>query len=154
MAVDTQATSPASTAGQTQPLATKPVPGPVVNRANDLAEAPAAGDGNLKPDARLANLITDISVEEGVDPELAVSIARCESGWRQFDNSGEVVRGKVNPADVGVFQINETFHLKASRARGYDIYTTRGNIRYAMYLIKKEGSSPWNYSKKCWIGKV
>jgi hypothetical protein len=111
-------------------------------------------DDDLQPDLALADQITAISKEEGVDPQLAVSIAKCESGLRQFDANGHVVRGNINPADVGVFQINETYHLKNSRAAGYDIYTTEGNIRYAMHLIKKEGSSPWDYSKKCWVDKA
>ena len=119
------------------------------NLSNQLTK----GD-DLKSDFALVDMITDISNEAGVDPQMAINIAKCESGLRQFNNDGEVVRGKVNPADVGVFQINETFHLKSSRNRGYDIHTTEGNIGYAMYLIKRQGTVPWNYSKNCWVNKA
>src|SRR6185503_2906496 len=36
---------------------------------------------------------------------LLIDIARCESTFRQFDENGQVLRGKVNKGDVGVMQI-------------------------------------------------
>ena len=83
-------------------------------------------------------------------PAEMIEIARCESGLRQFDENGEVLRGKINPKDVGIFQINEYYHLEASRALGYDIYTREGNIGYAIYLYNLQGTQPWNWSRGCW----
>jgi len=88
--------------------------------------------------------------EVGVDPILAHKIAFCESTLRQFNEDGSVLHGVHNSSDVGVFQINEKYHLAKSRELGYDIYTTDGNIGYAMYLLKKEGSRHWHWSKPCW----
>jgi hypothetical protein len=85
-----------------------------------------------------------------IDSKLAVKIAFCESRLTQFDSDGKVLRGKQNPQDVGIFQINEKYHLEASQKLGYDIYTTEGNIAYGLYLLKKEGSRPWAWSKSCW----
>jgi len=99
-------------------------------------------------------MIRKASRENGVDEDLAVAIARCESSLRQYDKDGGIVRGKVNPKDVGVFQINEDYHLRRSQTLGIDIYTTSGNIEYAMTLIKKSGNQPWSSSKACWANHV
>lgn len=79
-----------------------------------------------------------------------VEIARCESHFRQFDKNGNVLRGEINKQDVGIFEINEYYHLKESKRLGYDIYTIEGNIGYARYTYDKQGTRPWNWSKPCW----
>jgi hypothetical protein len=95
-------------------------------------------------------LIQGLSSHYGVDGALALEIARCESRLQQFREDGSLVRGRKNPADVGVFQINEKYHLARSRAEGFDIYTTAGNIGYAMWLMKHDGDRHWHWSEKCW----
>ena len=77
-------------------------------------------------------------------------IVGCESKFRQFTKSGAVLRGALNRHDIGLFQINETYHLDTSRKLGYDIYTLDGNIGYAKYLFKHYGTKPWGWSSKCW----
>lgn len=94
------------------------------------------------------------SVKEQVQcafPEtpIMLEIARCESQFRQFKD-GNVLRGELNADDVGVFQINEHYHLEASKKMGLDIHTTKGNIDYAKYLYQHQGTTPWNWSKNCW----
>ncbi len=98
----------------------------------------------------LDQLIAEKAKEVGIKSDLAKSIAFCESTNRQFAKNGSVLRGQTNPEDVGVFQINEKYHLERSRALGFDISTTEGNIDYAMWLMKREGTKHWNSSKKCW----
>lgn len=95
-------------------------------------------------------MIVALAAKHNVNENQALEIARCESHLRQFAEEGEVLRGVQNPADVGVFQINEFYHLEKSKTLGYDIYTTRGNIEYAMWLMTKEGVRHWNYSRGCW----
>lgn len=102
-------------------------------------------------DLSMADRITRAARNSGVDASLARKIAFCESSMRQFDTkTGEVVRGIRNPSDIGLFQINEKYHLTRSRELGFDIHTTEGNIAYALYLLKQEGSRHWNWSKPCW----
>lgn len=84
------------------------------------------------------------------DEPLLVDIARCESTFRQYDKAGNILRGKVNSADVGVMQINETYHLDKAKAMGLDIRTTQGNVAYAKYLYDTQGAAPWSASQKCW----
>jgi hypothetical protein len=77
-------------------------------------------------------------------------ISWCESKNRQFNADGSIHRGEINPQDVGKYQINEFYHLEASRKLGMDIYTEEGNTMYALYLYEHEGTTPWNWSKSCW----
>jgi len=60
------------------------------------------------------------------------------------------LRGRVNKKDAGMFQINEKYHLKTAEELGLDIHTTAGNIDYAIYLYKTNGTKDWNASKKIW----
>ena len=99
-------------------------------------------------------MITVLAKKNDIDTTLAIEIAQCESEHRQFNEHGTVLRGRQNPADVGVFQINETWHLADSQKLGYNIYTAKGNIEYAMYIMKKDGARHWKYSKPCWGKKV
>ena len=95
-------------------------------------------------------LIKEISGRYGIDQDLALDIARCESRLQQFHEDGSLVRGRKNSHDVGVFQINEEYHLERSRVRGFDIYTAAGNIEYAMWLIERDGDRHWRWSQSCW----
>lgn len=76
-------------------------------------------------------------------------IARCESGMRQFNPDGSVLRGVVNSKDVGMFQINEFYHLADAKRLGYNIYTLEGNIGYAKHLVRTQGYRPWVHSNSC-----
>ncbi len=95
--------------------------------------------------------IIDASVKYGLDTDTALRIAKCESNLRQYnEETGNPLRGQQNPKDVGVYQINEEYHLEQSQVLGFDIYQKDGNIEYAMWLMKKEGNRHWNWSKPCW----
>jgi hypothetical protein len=90
------------------------------------------------------------AIESGVDVSVALRIASCEGGLRQFNPDGSVLRGIINPHDIGIFQINEKYHLKNAQKLGFDIFTQKGNVDYAIDLMEKEGTNPWNWSKDCW----
>ena len=88
------------------------------------------------------------------DDPILVDIARCESAFRQYDKDGNILRGRVNNSDIGVMQINETYHLEKAKSLGFDITTTVGNAAYAKYLYDNEGAAPWSASQKCWAKPV
>ena len=94
--------------------------------------------------------ISATTTPENLIPPILLKIAQCESGGRQFNKDGSVLRGKVNPQDVGLYQINEFYHLKQAQEMGIDIYTEEGNEAYALYLYDTQGTKPWNWSKGCW----
>ena len=117
------------------------------------------GNGNSTPapviiatvqEYTIPELIKELSGRYGVKPTLAFDIARCESRLQQFREDGSLVRGRKNSYDVGVFQINEEYHLERSKALGFDIYTAAGNIEYAMWLMKRDGTRHWRWSEGCW----
>jgi len=84
------------------------------------------------------------------DTPILAEVARCESGFRQFDSNGNVIRGKVNKGDIGIMQINKYYHEDDATKLGIDIYTIDGNLAYAEHLYQKYGLDPWVSSSKCW----
>lgn len=87
------------------------------------------------------------------DIPIMIEIARCESSFRHKDSTGNVLRGNVNKADVGVMQINEKYHADTAVRLGIDIYSLDGNMEYARYLYDTQGTKPWFHSSKCWNSK-
>ena len=83
-------------------------------------------------------------------PPIFARIAYCESRDRQFDEDGDVVRGSVNPYDVGRYQINMLHWADEASRLGNHLYTENGNEAMALYLYKKYGTKPWRSSQKCW----
>lgn len=79
-----------------------------------------------------------------------MSIAYCESRWRQVNSDGSVLKGKVDNDDVGFMQINLRYHADKAKELGFDLNTPGGNILYARWLYDKEGTQPWSASKPCW----
>ena len=84
------------------------------------------------------------------DIPIMIEVAKCESHFQHLDKNGEIHRGVVNSADIGVMQINEFYHLERSVEENYNIYTLQGNTAYARNLYGREGTNPWNSSKSCW----
>ncbi len=84
------------------------------------------------------------------DNPIMAKIAFCESGLKQFNDDGSIMRGWMTPADVGVMQINEGYHGERAKALGINIYTIEGNLKYAGLLYNEQGTQPWSASKPCW----
>ena len=121
----------------------------------EVAQAATAKEVATLQTNSIPQLIATKSKEHGVDANLTQAIAFCESTYKQFDaRTGTVLRGVHNPLDVGLFQINEKYHLKKSQELGFDIYSVEGNIDYALWLLKAQGAHPWKWSKPCWSPKI
>lgn len=88
-------------------------------------------------------------------PEL-LPICSCESVGvpdavpQHFNKDGTVIRGKVNSDDIGMCQINLKYHKAVADKMDLDLFKEDDNIKYANYLYNKQGTKPWNWSKKCW----
>jgi hypothetical protein len=98
------------------------------------------------------------AVEKRVVPEQSVppilrKIALCESQNTHYDRQGNVLRGTVNPYDVGKYQINTAVWGTVATQLGYDLYDEQGNEQMALYLLHHYGSMPWQQSAKCWVRK-
>lgn len=81
---------------------------------------------------------------------ILAKISKCESGYRQFDSHGQILRGEVNKDDVGLMQINEFYQGDKAKKLGLDLETVQGNLAYAKHLFDTEGTTPWSASQKCW----
>ncbi len=84
------------------------------------------------------------------DTPVLAEVARCESRFRQFGTDGTVLKGEVNPHDIGVMQINYKYHGEEAEKLGLDLYTVDGNMAFAKVLYDKYGTRPWKASKPCW----
>jgi len=84
------------------------------------------------------------------DIPMLVKICNAESGGRQFNKNGDVLRGTVDKSDIGFCQINERYNNDLARKLGYDIYTEQGNKDFAVHLFFTRGTEPWNASKANW----
>jgi len=138
----------ASSTGPTlalNPLLTEATKSPVVQTVEYSVDRPES-----LPALRIYNEIIETSKRYGISTDNALRIAHCESGFRQYDENGDILRGKQNPFDTGIFQINEKYHLEKSQALGFDIHQKTGNIEYAMWLMKNETNKHWKWSKGCW----
>ena len=79
-----------------------------------------------------------------------ISVARCESGLRQFNFDGTVILGKVNPLDKVILQINTKYHQQEADTLGYDLDTLEGNLKFGRWLYEHQGLQPWSASSDCW----
>lgn len=96
------------------------------------------------------DIIRNVSSEKNINPRVLIEIAKAESELRQFNKDGSVLRGYINPDDVGIFQINEYFWLEKSKELGLDIYSAKGNVEMAIWIFMHHGTDPWNWSKSKW----
>ena len=80
------------------------------------------------------------------DPERALTVAFCESGYQ----TGVISRTR----DYGLFQINKKVHEHGIvAALGYtmdDMLTLEGNLAVARSLYNGSGWGPWYMSSGCW----
>lgn len=84
------------------------------------------------------------------DIPLLAEVARCESGFRHKLDDGSILKGKVDPADTGVMQINRRYHEESATALELDLDDIYHNMAYARHLYETEGIRPWNSSMPCW----
>lgn len=75
-----------------------------------------------------------------VDVPVMIEIARCESKFRQFTDSGAVLRSQ---GMIGVFQFFESVHIAPALKLGFDLETVEGNLKYARHVYTQSGSTPW-----------
>lgn len=121
-----------------------------------VIEAPVGNESNVNETySEISEQVKVKTTQEIVDEHFADTpilkkIAACESHHKQFNDDGSVLRGIVNPQDIGYMQINEKYHLGTALKLGLDIYTLEGNLEYAKYLYRTQGVKPWIHSSHCW----
>lgn len=99
----------------------------------------------------LAEVNTEAIVREYFeDIPIMIQVARCESTFRHTLSDGSVLRGKVDPADTGVMQINKRYHLETAEKLGLNLDNIYDNMAYARHLYEEQGTQPWSASAPCW----
>lgn len=97
-----------------------------------------------------AQTVEEYVREYFADVPVMAAVAKCESRFRQYDKNGSVLRGEAVREDVGVMQVNETYHKAVAQKLGLDLTVIQDNVAYARYLYDQKGTQPWNSSKACW----
>ena len=97
----------------------------------------------------LEELIFDVFAKEGNSVAAKmVAICREETGLRHYNDDGTVFRGKDNLEDMGLCQVNATYHAGLARNLGFDPHdhTPADNVRWAYALYQRDGFDPWKKS--------
>lgn len=100
------------------------------------------------PNAKVETIeqtIRRIAIEMGVDPNLAVLVAKCESGL----NPNATNTNAHGSVDRGLFQINDRWHPEVTAKEAFNVDFS---IRFYCKAVKEGHLSWWNASKKCWGG--
>ena len=88
-------------------------------------------------------IIREVAAKEGVDPNLAVRVAKCESNLDQF----AVHINKNGSKDRGIFQWNDKWHPEVNDDYAF---SPKFATREFCKAFKNGHLDWWNASKKCW----
>jgi len=91
------------------------------------------------------------------DAEALIAIVNCESGFRQYDQNGNLLRNQTVKDVVGIMQLHSRFHpapeviAAFNRRHGttysvgdFNIKNPEGNVDYGIILFKVQGLRPWS----------
>lgn len=76
------------------------------------------------------------------DVPVMIDIAKCESGFKQYNPDGSAFHD-ASGTYVGIYQIAESIHTAKAQSLGFDIRNIDGNLQYARYLYNASGTNPW-----------
>ena len=91
----------------------------------------------------IENIIRIIAKEEMVDPDLAVRVAKCESG---LDPNAKH-ENEPGSIDRGIFQINSKHHPEVTDEQAKNI---EFSTRFFCKAFKNGNLDWWKATKKCW----
>lgn len=91
----------------------------------------------------MKDIIRRIARKEGVDEELALRVATCESGL----NPKAIGKNTNGSRDRGLYQINDKWHDYVTDEQAFD---PEFSIKFFCDAVKNNNLSWWNASKKCW----
>jgi len=97
----------------------------------------AAGDKSIEAQIRAA------ATAAGIDPDLAVAVAKCESSL----NPQAVNINADGSTDRGLYQINNKYHPEVTDAQAFN---PTFSINFFISAFKAGNISWWNSSKTCW----
>lgn len=89
------------------------------------------------------SLIRKVAKEQGIDPELAVRVAKCESN---FDHKAVNINTDGS-RDRGLFQWNSKWHPEVSDEQAFNPITA---TQLFCKAFKENHLDWWNATRKCW----
>lgn len=89
-------------------------------------------------------IIKLVAKEEGIDPDLAIRVARCENA--KFDPYA-INTNMDGSRDRGIFQINDKWHPHVTDEQAFDPWFS---ARFFAKAVKDGNIHWWKASKKCW----
>lgn len=116
----------------------------------EKVEEVSKDNNDVEVEPKQSKTTREVVEEYFSDAPIMIEVAYCESRFRQVDEYGNPLRGRVNSADVGVMQINEKYHAATASKLGHDLLSLEGNLAYARYLYETQGTKPWVHSSPCW----
>ena len=97
---------------------------------------------------QVQDLIRRHASAQGLDPDLPLAIARCESGFRW-----DAANGRSSAR--GVFQfLSGTWRTTKEGRKGTSVLDTEAHIRMAVAHIATIGTGAWNASRGCWAAMM
>jgi hypothetical protein len=92
----------------------------------------------------MEQIIRWVAKEEGIDPDLAVRVARCENP--KLDPKAVNIN-KDGSRDRGLFQINDKWHPEVTDEQAFDpVFSTR----FFCKAVKEGHLDWWNATRHCW----
>ena len=88
-------------------------------------------------------IIREIATSYGVDPDLAVRVAKCES---KLNESACNVNAQGSK-DRGLFQINDKWHPEVTDEQAFD---PKFSTRFFSEAVKNNHLDWWTATKSCW----
>jgi hypothetical protein len=72
-----------------------------------------------------------------------IEVAQRESGLVHYLANGEVLKGRVTPADTGLMQVNCTYWCEDAERLGLDIWNITDNVKMARHIYDTQGITAW-----------
>jgi soluble lytic murein transglycosylase-like protein len=95
-----------------------------------------------KPEpVNIQHIITLKAEEYGLDSQIVGKIISCESGG----NQRAINTNKNGSVDKGLLQINSVHDIG-----DLDLFDPVDNLDFGLKLMQKQGTRPWDSSRKCW----
>lgn len=109
-------------------------------------EAVAAMPPGDLPACTVEDIVRAAAAEFGVDPDLLVAIAECESGMDPLAQ---------NPSSDASGLLQHRLRFWPARAAavgvpGGDVFDAETNARAGAWLLSVQGTAPWWSSERCW----
>jgi len=99
----------------------------------------------------ISDIITQVCIAHGVEPELGIAVATCESGLNQHST---LYNPSSKSTDRGIFQWNNVYHNEISDADAFD--PIKATEWFCKYITEnpKNLHGFWSASEHCWATQL